>query len=70
MLLTKKYEFIVLFRLISFSQNNHIISLFLKGNAIDDASSFNETLQAMRAIETFAPNSEQQVFLQLLFLLK
>ncbi|MCP9258506.1 Unconventional myosin-Id [Dirofilaria immitis] len=29
-------------------------------NAVDDISCFNETLQAMRAIETFAPNSEQQ----------
>ncbi|EJD75473.1 CBR-HUM-5 protein [Loa loa] len=31
-------------------------------NTIDDKSSFNEALQAMQAIETFVPNSEQQVW--------
>uniref|UniRef100_A0AAF5PRL5 Myosin motor domain-containing protein n=1 Tax=Wuchereria bancrofti TaxID=6293 RepID=A0AAF5PRL5_WUCBA len=31
-------------------------------NSIDDKSSFNEAFQAMKAIETFASNSEQQVW--------
>ncbi|VDM93883.1 unnamed protein product, partial [Onchocerca ochengi] len=31
-------------------------------NTVDDKSCFNEVLQAMRAIETFAPNSEQQIW--------